>query len=536
MPQITYTENGGTITYDQDDWLGGMDTTSATSSDAKMGSGLNALSVATADPLRVLGYLSPGFLATDVTNVSVVTNTLVNGVINGDNAYILSAGDSTNEARIHKLTSLSSGTLTNDATFPHTINHAHVGENGYDCVNYYVGSNLRFFYSFSDATDWDVGTYNYDGTAAGFVDNFMSTIPASPLAAPYLTGGKTNPHPLMVGDDDVLYIGDRNFLHAFDGQVGANGTFYPAVLTLPLGWTITCLAKTSDNKLAIGAYYSPSLGSSSGSFFKGQAKVWFWNYLDLDPMFSRDLHDNYISELFNWNGGIAAFTVGRRSLTQIGTVKLQVQSATGGEFEVIKTYSGSGPIRGGVENITEDLYWNDNGVINTFVKNPINGQYIFNRITSGIGTTSGMLKFFTTSYTFHASSGSTTSGGLQYFESSKYTATNTIAECRVVYPKFPPRMRGRLTEVEMVFKSAVSGGRTIQLNTALDEASGVLIDTFSTVTNLRKVAVQKRTDGSPLGDFNRLQGEIVWSTGLGSSTAPILESVIYRYININSPN
>ena len=37
-------------------------------------------------------------------------------------------------------------------------------------------------------------------------------------------------HPLAVGHDDVLYIGDRRYLHAYDGQTGADGTFSIAAL------------------------------------------------------------------------------------------------------------------------------------------------------------------------------------------------------------------------------------------------------------------------------------------------------------------
>jgi len=59
----------------------------------------------------------------------------------------------------------------------------------------------------------------------------MKERPATPLT----TASALKPHPMIVGDDDLLYIGDGNKLHAFDGSYASDvdGKFYDSVLTLP---------------------------------------------------------------------------------------------------------------------------------------------------------------------------------------------------------------------------------------------------------------------------------------------------------------
>jgi len=383
MPKLTLNQTGGSILFDENDWLAGLNT-SATNTEFKKLYG-NA-SMTGVSPLRQPGYLYPSPLQNDVTNVAQVTAFLRNAVVIGDNAYIIGSN-----SLVHKLTTLSAGTISTTAPFPHTIDHAHASEAGSDIALYYTGSTQRVFYSFADATDWDVGIYNV--VADTFDDDFMSTVPASPLAAPYLTGGAGYPHPIIVGDDDILYIGDRNFVHAYDGQTGANGTFYPAVLTLPQGYVITSFTTTQDINLAIGAYVGAAAGTDT--YNRGTAKVWFWNYLALDPDYSRDLRDNYVSEIVPWAGTIAAFTSGRKTISDNGPYKLQ--ALNGSQFEVVKTWNTGGlPIRGGVDSVNNDLYWNAASRIYSYTKRPDNGEYRLNMISQSQDGTSGLLKFFTT--------------------------------------------------------------------------------------------------------------------------------------------
>lgn len=523
------------IIYDSTDWLGDIDNTNAGSANRKLGNGL-AFSQS-ADPLRRTGYISPGFNPSDVSNVAAITAYLRNAVINGQNALMIES-----DGKVQMLGSLTATPAVrstapfNDGSGGHNISDGHASYVGLDIVNYYTASTFRGFYSFSDGTDWNVGIYNW--VAETFDDDFMSTVPATPLAAPYITGGKSAPHPLIVADDDILYIGDRNFVHAYDGQTGANGTFTAEVLTLPKGFIITSFAKTSDRKLAIAGYLDTTTTLTGTSIYLGQTQVWIWNLLDLDPDFAYDLHDNYVSEIKNWRGTIAAFTVGRPTSTYRGIYKLQVLN--NGEFEVAKTWSGDGtgygddvPIRGGVETVGDDIYWNSLGVINSFTKDPNGTGYIHNKLTDGTGSTTGMLKIFTSAspIKFFLSSGATTSGGLQTLSSDYNEAASVYGKTAV--PLFPKYKRGRLKSVTITFLEAVSGGRELQLVTNLDKTATVTIASFTTVTNMKVITVDTKADGTELGDFSSIQPQFTWATGSGATVAPTIDSLIYEFETIN---
>lgn len=534
MPKIQMTAQGGSITYDADDWFGSQDTTSAGADDRKIGNG--AALWDQVDPLRKPGYISPSFLPVAVTNESSVTSYLRNAAVNADSAILISGGNT-----VQKLSGMTTGTISTTAPFPHTINDGHTNIIGDDIVNYYEKTALKAFFSYRDDTDWNIGVYDYTGDT--FDDDFMSTVPdtvgsTSPLQTPYTTGGKSAPHPLIVGDDDVLYIGDRNYVHAYDGQAGTNGIFYPAVLTLPVGWVITSFAKKTDVKLMIGAYYSPS-GVSSNTFYLGQAKVWQWNYLDLDPDYAYDLHDNVVSEIFNWRGTIAAFTSGRKTGTEAGTFKLQ--ALNGSEFEVVKSYdTGSLPIRGGVTTVENDIYWNGAGRVFFYAKNPYKNEYMFGNLFGNGNTTSGILKLFTSTFIIHFSDGSGASSGLRYMAGSYNTAGNFYGKSAV--PQFPALKRGRLKEIVATFAAAIPSGdtRSFSLNTQLDiSGGGVVISTLTNFTNLKMKVDNNNVSGTPLGDFSKLQPQLLWGSGVGANAktqCPVVDNIVFHFefTNINN--
>ena len=108
----------------------------------------------------------------------------------------------------------------------------------------------------------------------GFDDDMMSTSAASPLAGSDLTDGQNAEHPMIVGDDDVLYIGSGRYLHGYDGQVGNAGTFYSKVLTLPLGYIITSM-QTYNNYLVIFAHNNDTTAGTLTALGYSDSKAFF---------------------------------------------------------------------------------------------------------------------------------------------------------------------------------------------------------------------------------------------------------------------
>jgi len=104
---------------------------------------------------------------------------------------------------------------------------------------------------------------------AEFYDDFMKTRPATPLSP--TAGAYSNPHPMIVGDKDLLYIGDGPRLHAFDGKYEGDddGKFYNSVLTIPGTYYIKAFQKYKDFLLIFADE------NLSGTAYSSNAKVFF---------------------------------------------------------------------------------------------------------------------------------------------------------------------------------------------------------------------------------------------------------------------
>lgn len=533
MPQISQNASGGKIVFNETDWLAGLHPQYSVGllNNQKMG---NYLATGkNFNPYRYLGYASPGFNPKDVTNVSAVTAALRSSVINGGYGYATS-----NNSLLHRIEALTTnGQVTNAGSFPHTIDHAHASEVGDDVAFYTakVGgtSAPRLFYSFADATDWDVGVYDYSAT---FDDDFMSTAPATPLAAPYITGGVGKPHPLMVGDDDILYIGDRNFVHAYDGAnaADADGKFFAAALTLPSGYIITSFSRI-DNFLVIFAYQSNAGTDGSTGYYYGDAKAFFWDYLSLDPTRIVSLNDNYVSEGFEYKGSVACFTSGRQNqIDSIGTRLSHLQIFNGSIFEPVSDFIDAPPIRGGVEVKGDVITWNSAGKIYSY-GSPFQGFPVgLTHLCSGSGTTSGLLKTFTSTLQL-ASTGATTDGGLQRFN-TEY-ASSSIAASVYAEPYFPTRQQGRVKSVKIRFGKTSSAGRNLTL-TLYDRATSSST-VISTGTNLSAITAanmvkeyELNSSGNPFPTFEALRLILEWEGGSAATDAPVVAIVEIEYENV----
>lgn len=521
------------IIFDKKDWLACLDP-QYTGSYASNQMGDKIAAMRATHPYRNLGYLYPGFQPVPATNNSIVDSLLLNGIVKDTFAYIISQG-----SKLHQL-DLTSNTLTTPTTFPHTIatGHAHTNITCSDVVNYSAAvagaataaRQPRMFFSFYDDTDWDIGVYDF-GTY--FDDRFMSTTVATPLAAPYLAGGKQAPHPMIVGVDDILYIGDRNFIHAYDGSTGAgvNGKFSPAVLTLPDGFIVTAFARRNEFLLIFGYYKS-----SSGSYFLGNAKCWTWDYLSLDiRQEPYDLHDNYVSEAFEYEGTVGCFTQGRNT-DPSNTKPSHMRLLQGSGFEIKASWIGNVPVRGGVDIQGKMITWlsvnpSNRGAIFAW-NNNMDAPTGLNIIGEGLGASAGMLKGFTSTDQW-ASTGTTSAGGLEEIGANNggYSALATIAT-DLAQPIFAPGMKGKVTQVQVRWANTATGGRSITL-----QLSDRAVTTSTIIQNLTAISGQKGlvtnyiwdANGAPLPEFDALKAVLQWDIGSGSTDAPGIDSITVKF-------
>lgn len=490
------------IIFNEKDWIAGLNPqyTSTASNIQKMGNGL--ASVRSFDPYRFFGYASPGFNPTDLTNVSVIDAVQKNIVVNG--AYAYSVGGT----KVHQIT-IATAEITTPTTFPHAVASSTME----DVAVYKIGTTAYLFYSWYDGTDGDIGRYDF---ATTFDDDFMSTVPANAAVM-----AKSKPMPMIVGADDVLYFSDGNNVHAFDGQTGASGTLSKNVLTLPVDYVITGFARYR-NSLVVFAYTA----SASSSYYLGRATAFFWDYLSLDPYDKIELDDNYVSAPFEYKGTIGCFTSGRQP--DKGVVKNNKLKIFNGEtFEPKANFIGSVPVVGGVDIIENMIYWNSGGKIFSFGTPFIGVDNEFNQVTEGTGTTSGFIKTIATGLQI-ASTGTTTSGGMQSLNSNYYDVS--FVATVLAKPNWPIGKQGKIKSIITRFGTINSAGRTLtaslvdRLGTSSEFLSAVSAITSSTYIN-KNEDIQRK--------FDDLKLVLQWAAGSGATAAPIIDNVEVEFETIN---
>lgn len=418
MPSISYNNNGGVIRWDADDWLRGL------SSDW----GFNGQSVrstrglgytSSLDPNRRPGYLLPGFSYETATNSNVVDGTIRNAIVHNDKAYLVGG------TKIHEY-DIATNAITNAGVFPHTIDHSHTNEIGDDIVAYYVSGTKYAFYSFNDATDGDVGRYDF---ATTFDDDWMSTVPTSGAVL-----NKSYPHPMIVGDDNILYIGNGANLASYNGTTNV---FNTAAVDLPTGYVITSYSKT-QNFLVIYAYRQ----TDSSSLFRTECAAFFWDYLSDTFTYVYPLAGNYVDGGFN-NNSIPGCFVSGYSFDSRKINKMLLFNGSYFKREVV--FEDSIPIKGGVEAFDDVIMWNAGGQIYQYGSQHPGFDRTLNKPMAGSGTLSGMFKMFKNA-TFHSSSGNS----IDEFESGYNIAT---AITNLAKPRFPKNQKGRVELVKVYWLS-----------------------------------------------------------------------------------
>lgn len=491
------------------------------------------------DPFRDYGILQPGKRPASATNVAQLGGAVVAGVLkNTTLAYLLDGAG----GKVHEFT-YSTNTITNAGSFPHTI--AGTTPVGQDIITYKhnVSSTLTYspFYTWYNTTSWGVGCLSAYTT---FQDTF-STATATVALTTADTQDATQlnaPHPMEIGADDQLYIGSGRYLHAFDGSTGANGTFYPRVLTLPATFVITGMLKFQDKMLIAGvntnvssAYTSSAIGSA------GEAFIYVWNYSDLDVIEVIPLDDPYVSTIFSWRGAVHVITNGESegfgAFSGIKIKKLSGNTAV----KIAEIPVSSDVVYRGVDSSSRVLYINSVGKIYTLGDNVREG-YNLNHITSCTNTTaSGWIKNIVNYGIFAGNSDNASSHLLSMFatNATDYVVNASFDTCYYNVP-LPVGKVARVVAVQVEYSTTVTNAKAeMSISLAYDMNGGY--DTSTIVSSLKTLAkpMQKiyRVDssGNPFPTFSSVRLGVSWTENAGNanSTAPAISRVIVHYEQID---
>lgn len=545
MAQITK----GKIIFDRSDWTKGLHpnySLGITNRPIPLGDQY-ATAMNSFNPYRqnYFGLAAPSYGVFDVTNSSVVTDSPLRRI---EIAY----DDGTNSNKFFAINSntklfrgnASDGELENAGSWPHTVTPASgtVVLNDLAVYTADVGASSlnRLYYSYNrvGANAWDVGMYDLNGSAAD--DDFLSTVPS--LGAGVAFTGENQPHPLIVGDDDVLYIGNGNELLGYDGVTGANGEVFTA-LVLPKTFRIQTMAKRNQRLVIFGYFITNTTNSLDAlPFASTQSKAYFWDYLNINPYDSVDLEDSMVTCAVQYKSTIGCFTQGRPSVTgSLQPVKFRLYN--GEKFEVAVSFDANNslsanglPFNGAYDTLGDCIVWSSNGNLFQY-GNPYPGQEakLF-KVASGDGSNSGALRVLDQE-TVVFSSGTGTAGGLQYFEvtSSTVEFASGFFRTQLVEPSFPEGQIGKVNSVKIIFgKTSSSSANTLSIGLIGNNTSHTTIFSDVQVTNDTIVTqVYYDENGNKLPYFSNLAVTLNWSTSSPSDDVPMVESIEVFYETIN---
>jgi len=534
-------QNGGKLIWDTQDWVAGLGAQgnfSVGGSNRKMTDQAGWQNLVRIDPFTLYGILSPGLAPNAYTN-----SNLLNGVIVAGQVYsnTLALGVSS-LGTVHQMSYITSTpSITNAGTFPHLITGT--DPVGQDCLLYTHNSSgsqvTSLFYSYYINANWNVGAdVNLVSGAGTFDDDFMSSVPATPLDITSGDGDDTNqrtqPHPLAIGSDGNLYIGSGRYLHAYDGSLGTNGTFSSKVLTLPQGFQIIAMRKYNDTLLIAGNYYSNGTSSGTGSLGTGEALVYVWNYIDLDVTQIIPLEDSYVSALFIYRGSPTVITSGISERN--GPHKIKV--ITGISTTKLADFDGIAPVNRGILVADDVLYMNAGGSILTYGDKYNRSSAINHLNTCSVSGVSGWLAYnYTNSQLMASSSAGSTTAAMNNFGDAGTSSGSMFGFSYEL--DLPNDKRARVTTVRIKYYAPVTANvnnGTFSINLITDYGVGNN-NVINAITSLAAPLTKKykyTSTGGPLPTFTSIALQIIY-TASTISGVPLVSRLEIDYEDLDLP-
>ena len=524
MPEITKNK----IIYDERDWLAGLHPQNGNRTIPQKFGKFSRYQLSF-NPFINFGYAQSGYLNSDVTKNSIITSRIVS---KSDDSFV-SPDDFffalEENGLIHYITNYNAA-VDND-TFPHEITDV---VRAFDICRYNVGATDYYFYTHraGSATVMDIG--RYDGSIT-FDDDFMSTAPA--IGANAMSASAIF-NPLIVGHDDILYVGGGRYVGSYDGP---NDTFNYRRLTLPAKLNVVAFVKYNPRTLAIFVQGGGTTTSSDGD-----CRVYFWDYLSDDPYDMKKIDDFEILSAFEYKGTIACITKGRDLMH-----KLMVFN--GSIFQEIARLSSNydsgrtivGPSYKGVFVNNNEIWFNvadsRNGYIccygnnlgaenklNVVAKNDVyvSESEIYTPGIITIGKDNKVLFSSGSLFTDDHSKSST-----QYLDTTKYSgATQWYSDLIDIGDE-----RVRITGITIYFAKEFTGGRSIGLS-LFDRYSGeyyikglVELTTVTSTNRIYRVKPFNHTGDTFIPPLDGVGIKLYWFPGSGTTVTPTINKIVLDY-------
>ena len=496
------------------------------------------------EPFRNYGNASPPYNTTNVTNASLITSSALRQIIVAAEGSTIYAYGINSGVGLFQMSS-SSGAVTNAGVWPYTITAVSGTVKGQSVIQYdakVAGTRAsRLFFSFnnSGATAgnplWNVGMYQLDG--ATFDPDFMTTAPATPLVSTAAGGGSDAfPIPMIVGDDDILYIGNGNKVHAYDGANAADneGKFFDSALVLPATFRITSFAKYQQRLVIIG-YFDPSTQTGNATVYGTQSRAYFWDYLSLDPYDSISLGDNYADSAFQIQGTFGFFTQGRTPIINSNSEDMisKLKLFNGSTIDTVAYFGAEIPNNGAVEVINDCVYWHSPSFLYMW-GSPFGQEELGLRcLVDDNSDEKGAFKQVTSSLILLAADTAAlyTLGGAGAGQFRTATAS----------PNFPSGKVGKVRSIKVEFARQSTGNSQFSLTLVSDMQNNAASNTTTVISLLSTITetnISKEyffdSDGGELSKFRSLAVYCSWDGSASSNTVyPILKRVEITFDTIN---
>jgi hypothetical protein len=519
MPTITKNK----IIYDEKDWLAGLHPQYG-SKTIPQKFGRYSRQEYNFNPFDDLGYAKNGFLGVNFLNNNRVTS-VVSKVIEGSD-YFYYGIDAKNKFYRFSNIGASYGDVDSTGIFPYDLGTKSLTS---DIIQHFAGNSKinAIFVTYNTDTIGTGLAYSIDDETSIDAD-YLTTKPNGAF-----TFGNAYPHPLCVGYDDTLYIGDGNRLHCYDyaNTASADGKIFQDVLILPDNYVIKSIIKLQPRSLVILA--------QKGIYGVGEvAKAFFWDYLSSDPYQIKEINNRMIITAFEYRG-----TIGCLSFS--GQNKMNVKIFNGSEFEILfklrnlELYSTGEPLIGSVDVNENEIYVHltdqTKGYIckygnNLGVSSKLN---IVGRSIAGIlGCKAGFVKYIPqyNNLCFSTGKDDGTSATIQWQDTSKYATDGywysdltDIGDERI-----------RITGITVYFADEFTGGRTISLSLTDRYTSYAIkgLTNLATVTltnRIYRVKPFNNTGDTLIPPLDGVGIKLDWGAGAGSSVTPIINKIILDY-------